>query len=156
LNTSYLLAKRIRHSNISKSNVSARIIKIAILAVTIGIASILIAVFTGRGLQKAISKKTAAFNGHLVISTFENNSSQISINPFKIDEKYFSFLDNLENIQGYQKVAYKAGLIKFNNNYEGIILKGVDSSFNRSIFSEFLIQGRFPNLLKKNSNEIIK
>ena len=70
MNTSYLLAKRIRHSNISKSNVSARIIKIAILAVTIGIASILIAVFTGRGLQKAISKKTAAFNGHLVISTF--------------------------------------------------------------------------------------
>tara|TARA_B110000003_G_scaffold52273_1_gene51820 strand:- start:1277 stop:2518 length:1242 start_codon:yes stop_codon:yes gene_type:complete len=155
LNTSYLLAKRIRHSNISKSNVSARIIKIAILAVTIGIASILVAVVTGRGLQKAISKKTAAFNGHLVISTFENNSSQISLNPFKIDNKFFSVLDSLENIQEYQKVAYKAGLIKFNNNYEGIILKGIDSSFNRSIFSEFLIQGRFPNLLKSNNNEII-
>jgi len=155
LDITYLLAKRIRQSNISKSNVSARIIKIAILAVTIGIASILIAVTTGRGLQKAISNKTAAFNGHLVISTFENNSSQISINPFKIDENYFSVLNGLDNVEHYQKVAYKAGLIKYNDSYEGIVFKGIDSSFNQSIFSEFMIEGRFPDLKKINNSEII-
>ena len=134
MDITYLLANRIRQSNISKSNVSSRIIKIAILAVTIGIASIIISVATGRGLQKAISKKTAAFNGHLVISTFENNTSQISINPFKMDKKYFSVLNDLNNVQDYQKVAYKAGLIKFNDSYEGIVFKGIDSSFNQSIF----------------------
>ena len=155
MDITYLLANRIRQSNISKSNVSSRIIKIAILAVTIGIASIIISVATGRGLQKAISKKTAAFNGHLVISTFENNTSQISINPFKMDKKYFSVLNDLNNVQDYQKVAYKAGLIKFNDSYEGIVFKGVDSSFNQSIFSEFLIEGRFPDLNKINSSEII-
>ena len=155
MDITYLLAKRIRQSNISKSNVSARIIKIAILAVTIGIASILIAVTTGRGLQKAISNKTAAFNGHLVISTFENNSSQISINPFKIDENYFSVLNGLDNVEHYQKVAYKAGLIKYNDSYEGIVFKGIDSSFNQSIFSEFMIEGRFPDLKKINNSEII-
>ena len=155
MDITYLLANRIRQSNISKSNVSSRIIKIAILAVTIGIASIIISVATGRGLQKAISKKTAAFNGHLVISTFENNTSQISINPFKMDKKYFSVLNDLNNVQDYQKVAYKAGLIKFNDSYEGIVFKGIDSSFNQSIFSEFLIEGRFPDLNKINSSEII-
>ena len=155
MDITYLLAKRIRKSNIYKSNVSARIIKIAILAVTIGIASILIAVTTGRGLQKAISNKTAAFNGHLVISTFENNSSQISINPFKIDENYFSVLNGLDNVEHYQKVAYKAGLIKYNDSYEGIVFKGIDSSFNQSIFSEFMIEGRFPDLKKINNSEII-
>ena len=155
MDITYLLANRIRQSNISKSNVSARIIKIAILAVTIGIASILISIAAGRGLQKAISKKTAAFNGHIVISTFENNTSQVSVNPFMLDKQYFKLLNDLNNIYSYQKVAYKAGLIKFVDDYEGIIFKGIDSSFNQSIFSEFLIEGRLPDLDDINSNEII-
>ena len=155
MDITYLLANRIRQSNISKSNVSARIIKIAILAVTIGIASILISIAAGRGLQKAISKKTAAFNGHIVISTFENNTSQVSVNPFTLDKQYFKLLNDLNNIYSYQKVAYKAGLIKFIDDYEGIIFKGIDSSFNQSIFSEFLIEGRLPDLDDINSNEII-
>ena len=155
MDITYLLANRIRQSNISKSNVSARIIKIAILAVTIGIASILISIAAGRGLQKAISEKTAAFNGHIVISTFENNTSQVSVNPFMLDKQYFKLLNDLNNIYSYQKVAYKAGLIKFVDDYEGIIFKGIDSSFNQSIFSEFLIEGRFPDLDDISSNEII-
>ena len=155
MDITYLLANRIRQSNISKSNVSARIIKIAILAVTIGIASILISIAAGRGLQKAISEKTAAFNGHIVISTFENNTSQVSVNPFTLDKQYFKLLNDLNNIYSYQKVAYKAGLIKFIDDYEGIIFKGIDSSFNQSIFSEFLIEGRLPDLDDINSNEII-
>ena len=155
MDITYLLASRIRQTNISKSNVSARIIKIAILAVTIGIATILIAVATGRGLQKTISQKTAAFNGHLTISTFENNTSQLSVNSFKINKDHFSILNELNNIESYQKVAYKAGLLKFDDSYEGIVFKGVDSSFYYPIFSEFIIEGRFPNLSENNSNEII-
>ena len=122
---------------------------------TIGIASILISIAAGRGLQKAISEKTAAFNGHIVISTFENNTSQVSVNPFMLDKQYFKLLNDLNNIYSYQKVAYKAGLIKFVDDYEGIIFKGIDSSFNQSIFSEFLIEGRFPDLDDISSNEII-
>ena len=155
MDITYLLANRIRQTNISKSNVSARIIKIATLAVTIGIATIIIAVATGRGLQKAISQKTAAFNGHLTISTFENNTSQLSVNSFKINKDHFSILNELNSIENYQKVAYKAGLLKFDNSYEGIVFKGVDQSFYYPVFSEFITEGRFPNLSENNSNEII-
>lgn len=155
MDVTHLIAKRIKQTNISKSNVSSRIIKIAVLAVAIGVTSILIALITGRGLQKAIANKTAAFSGHLIISTFENNSSQLSVNPFIIDDNFLSIIDNLNNIKNYQKVAYKAGLIKYKNNFEGIVFKGIDSSFDQSIFSEFLINGRFINLNDLKTKEIV-
>ena len=155
MDVTHLIAKRIKQTNISKSNVSSRIIKIAVLAVAIGVTSILIALITGRGLQKAIANKTAAFSGHLIISTFENNSSQLSLNPFIIDDNFLSIIDNLNSIKNYQKVAYKAGLIKFKNNFEGIVFKGIDSSFHQSIFSEFLINGRFINLNDSKTKEIV-
>ena len=155
MDVTHLIAKRIKQTNISKSNVSSRIIKIAVLAVAIGVTSILIALITGRGLQKAIANKTAAFSGHLIISTFENNSSQLSLNPLIIDDNFLSIIDNSNNIKNYQKVAYKAGLIKFKNNFEGIVFKGIDSSFHQSIFSEFLINGKFINLNDSKTKEIV-
>ena len=154
MDITYLLARRIRQTNISKSNISARIIKIAVLAFTIGITSILVAVVTARGLQKTIAQKTAAFNGHLTVSTFENNNSQLSINSLKIEKDELAIFDNLKNIKSYQNVAYKPGLLKFENNFEGIVLKGVDSSFNYSVFSDFILKGRFPDL-SQNNNEVI-
>ena len=62
-----------------KGSVSVQIIKIAKLAVALGMAMILIAVETGKGLQTEITDKTVAFNGHLVVAPFENSESQISV-----------------------------------------------------------------------------
>ena len=50
--------------NSSKNNVSARIINIATLAVSIGVATILIALSVSKGLQHEIENKTGIFNGH--------------------------------------------------------------------------------------------
>ena len=67
MNLPLFIARRMRLDHMAKGSVSARIIKIAILAVAMGMAMILIAVATGKGLQKDIQNKTAAFNGHLVV-----------------------------------------------------------------------------------------
>ena len=57
----------------NKDTVSVQIIKIAKLAVALGISMILIAVATGKGLQKEIKEKTVAFNAvsytHLTLPT---------------------------------------------------------------------------------------
>ncbi len=70
-----------RDSN--KKSISNRIINIAIIAVSIGITIIIIAISTGKGLQEKIKSKTIAFNGHISITPFENNESQISVLPFQ-------------------------------------------------------------------------
>ena len=73
MNYEFFIAKRIIKAKQYKSSVSATIIKIAIAAIAIGIIMMMVAIATGMGLQKTIQEKVSAFNGHIQISTFDNN-----------------------------------------------------------------------------------
>ena len=57
------------------------------MAVCLGMASIIIALATSKGLQKEIQNKTSVFNGHILVTLFENNESQVSLIPFSDTEK---------------------------------------------------------------------
>lgn len=156
LRVTCLLAKRLKRNNTSTNNISSRIIKVAILALTISVTAIIISIVTGKGLQQVIENKITSFNGNIIISTFDNNNSQLSLNPLEFDEKEKSLLESIENISSFQSVAYKGGLIKYKDNFEGIIFKGVDpKNFNNSSFTEFIVDGRFIDTISTKKNEIL-
>jgi lipoprotein-releasing system permease protein len=138
-----------------KSSVSARIIKIATLAVAMGMAMILIAVATGKGLQKEIKNKTAVFNGHLIVSPFENSESQVSIIPFLDTSELRANIESEAEVIHIQRVAIKAGLLKTDSSFEGVVFKGVDADYEWENLNTFLVEGRFPDLGEKVSNEVV-
>ena len=138
-----------------KGSVSVQIIKIAKLAVALGMSMILIAVSTGKGLQKEIQEKTVAFNGHLVVAPFENSESQISVLPIANDPKILKILNNEDGVTHVHRVALKGGLLKAGDNFEGIIMKGVSQDYQWSKLNSFLVSGNFPVLGDKTSNEIL-
>ena len=144
-----------RSTKLDKGSVSARIIKIAIFAVAIGIATILIAVSTGKGLQKHIENKTAAFNGHIVISPFENSESQISVIPITNNPKVYQLLKNETGVIHVQKVAIKGGLLKSDSDFEGIIYKGVAKDYKWENLNSFLVEGSFPEFTDLPSKQIL-
>ena len=138
-----------------KNNVSARIINIATLAVSIGLATILIAFSVSKGLQHEIENKIGIFNGHILVTLFENNESKISILPINesplIKDKFL----NISNVSRFHPVALKAGILKNKFDFEGILFKGVNSDFDLTSLESFFIRGRFPNLTKDLSKEIL-
>lgn len=144
-----------RGSKHYKSKVSARIINIATLAVCLGMASIIIALATSKGLQKEIQNKTSVFNGHILVTLFENNESQVSLIPFSDTEKLRAQIENENNTKRYHPIALKAGMLKTEADFEGILFKGVSSDFDWSSLDSFLINGRYPNLSNASGNEIL-
>ena len=131
-----------RINNLDKGSVSGRIIKIAILAVAIGITMILIAVSTGKGLQNDIQNKTAAFNGHIVVSPFENSESQISVLPIIDNPDIYKILKNEPGVNHVQRVAIKGGLLKSKSEFEGIFFKGVGDDYKWKNLENFLVDGK--------------
>ena len=149
------LARKMQGHKQYKNTVSRRIINIATLAVTLGIAAILIALSTSRGLQDEIQNKTSAFNGHILVTLFENNESQVSILPFEDNDILRQKISKNENIKQFHPIALKAGMLKNSSNFEGVLFKGVSSDFKWPILEGFLIQGRFPDLSNTISREIL-
>ena len=140
----------------NKNSISNRIINIAIIAVSIGVTIIITAISTGKGLQEKIKSKTVAFNGHISITPFENNESQISVLPFQDDLKLRKTIKKSDGINIINSVAFDGVILKNKNDFEGGLFKGVDYNYNWDAIKEFLVEGNYPKINKKNiSNEII-
>ena len=155
MNIALFFARKMQGHKQYKNTVSARIINIATLAVCLGISAILIAMSTSKGLQKEIQNKTSVFNGHILITLFENNESQVSVLPFEDTDSLRQKIIENKNIKRFHSIAIKPGMLKNKSHFEGVVFKGVSSNFDWSSLDTFLTEGRFPDLSNRISKEIL-
>lgn len=146
MNLEYFIARRLISTKGSKSSISAPIIKIAIAAIAIGMIMMIIAMATGFGLQQKIREKISVFSGHIVISNFDDNQSQVTTNPISMKQDFYPAFKNIEGIDHIQPVATKAGIIRTETAFEGIIFKGVDHRYRWKNFEEYLVAGELPKM----------
>ena len=155
MNLEYFIAKRLSKAKNHKSSISAPIIKIAITAIAIGVVMMILSVATGVGLQDKIREKISAFNGHVIISNFDDNQSEVSVEPISIQQEFYPKFTSVKGIKHIQAVAAKGGIIRTEESVEGIIYKGVGREYKWDYMQEYLLQGRIPNLKQGISNEVV-
>ena len=148
----YFIAKRLITAKDHKSSISAPIIKIAITAIALGMIMMIVSIATGIGLQQKIRQKVSAFNGHIMISGYNDNNSDVSTTPISIHQNFYPNFKNVDGITHVQAVASKAGIIRTESAFEGIIFKGVGKEYQIDNLKEYLVKGRLPNF-KANLNE---
>lgn len=115
----------------------------------------IVSVATGIGLQQKIREKLAAFSGHIVISNYDDNQSQVSTKPISINQDFYPKFKNIDGILHIQAIASKAGIIRTESNFEGIIFKGVGKDYDWNNLKEYLVQGKLPNLLGDLNNQTL-
>jgi lipoprotein-releasing system permease protein len=155
LNLEYFIAKRLIKGKEHKISISAPIIKIAIAAIALGVIMMLIAIATGVGLKHKIREKVAAFNGHIQIYNFDNNVSDVSVVPVSLNQDFYPEFTDVDGISHIQAVASKAGIIRTEDTFEGIIAKGVGKDYNWEVFSEYLQDGRLPDFKGELNTEVL-
>lgn len=151
----YFIAKRLITTKNYKSSISAPIIKIAIAAIAIGMVMMIVSVATGIGLQQKIRQKVSAFNGHVIISNYDDNQSEVSVEPISTNQKFYPKFEGVEGVSHIQAVATKAGIIRTENAFEGIVFKGVGKDFQWENLQEYIVNGRIPNLKANLNPEVI-
>jgi len=155
LNFELFIAKRIISNKSYKSSVSAPIIKIGIAAIAIGIIVMLIAIATGFGLQQKIRDKVVAFNGHIEITNYDTNASDESQQPISKTQDFYPKFTAVDGVEHIQAVATKFAVIRTEENFEGVVVKGVGADYNWRYFKEFLVAGRLPDFSGKRNEEIL-
>ena len=156
MNFEYFIARRIAAHKDYKSSISAPIIKIAILAISLGMITMLISVATSVGLQKKIKEKVSAFNGDLIITNFDTNNSDDSQAPISMQQDFYPDFTISDNVSHIQITASKGAVIRTQTDFEGIIVKGVGPDYNWSYFKDFLTQGVVPTYdTPQMSNQVL-
>lgn len=155
MNFEFFIVKRLIGGKDHKSSISAPIIKIAITAIAIGVVMMLVSFATGLGLQEKIREKIAAFNGHINISNYDNNSSQVSLTPVAIDQDFYPEFNSVAGVEHVQAVATKFGIIRTATDFEGVVVKGVGSDYDWDYFKDFLVKGSLPNFNSELNDEVL-
>ena len=155
MNLERFIAKRLIGSKSYKSSISAPIIKIAIVAIAVGVIMMLIAFATGLGLQNKIRDKISAFNGHITISNFDNNNAKVSLKPISKNQDFYPEFKSVNGITHVQGVAFKAGVIRTEDDFEGVVIKGLDTDYNWDVFKDYVVQGRLPNYKESLNDEVL-
>jgi len=155
LNYELFIAKRIIASKQYKSSISSPIIKIAIIAISLGIVIMMIAISTGIGLQQKIREKLSGFNGHIQITNYDTNNSEITLEPISKNQDFYPEFTSINNIENVQIYATKAGIIRTETDFEGIIFKGIADDYDWTFFKEYLVEGSLPSFTDEVSNEVL-
>ena len=155
MNLEYFIAKRLITAKDYKSSISAPIIKIAISAIAIGMIMMIVSVATGIGLQQKIREKISAFNGHIIISNYDNNSSEVTLVPISKKQNFYPKFTSVKGLNHVQAIATKAGIIRTETAFEGIILKGVGKDYQWKNINEYLISGKLPDFSQDLNQEVV-
>ena len=155
MNLEYFIAKRLISAKDYKSSISAPIIKIAISAIAIGMIMMIVSVATGIGLQQKIREKVSAFNGHIIISNYDNNQSEVTLTPISKKQDFYPKFTSVPAVEHIQAIASKAGIIRTETAFEGIIFKGVGNDYKWDNIKEYIIEGRIPNVKGDLNEEVV-
>ncbi|MFA7448691.1 MAG: FtsX-like permease family protein [Weeksellaceae bacterium] len=155
MNFTWWFAKRIAIGKSSKNNLSTTIIRIGQIAVAIGIMVALITLSTGIGARKGIKQKLADFNGHITIKPYNSNLS-FNSDSVSLNQSFYPEFKEIPEITHVQAIATLSGIIRTEDNFSGIVLKGVGTDFDVKRFEPYLIKGEFPHIQKDSlSSEVL-
>lgn len=155
MNFSYFIAKRVAFNK--QKTFSSFIIKLSVTATALSVAAMIITMAFVNGFQQTVSQKVFSFWGHIRAQHFEVNKSLVSEEtPIFPNDTVVKRLQQINSIAKIQPFATKSAVIEKQKNIEGILLKGIDETYDSTALEKFMQQGRWLNFADSlYSKEII-
>ncbi|MDB4921388.1 MAG: transporter permease [Mucilaginibacter sp.] len=135
----YFIANRITFK--SKRTFSKLIVRIAIIGIMLGLGVMILTLTIVRGFKQEIREKIRGFSGDIQVIKFDLNNS-FENSPFAADNDFVKKALTVNNINTITPFAMKPGIIKTRTEIEGVVLKGVDKTYNWAFFKKNLITGK--------------
>src|SRR5690554_5344510 len=162
VNKIYYIAKKIHKGNSEDKKVSQPITQIARLSIILAMAINIITLAVVTGFQNEVKDKVIGFGSHATIVKAGENSTFESA-PIIFNDSLASAVKEIEGVKNIQPFAYKPALLQSDpdtNRYEvngidtfqvqqeihGIVMKGVDASYDWTFFKKHMVEGNVPNV----------
>ena len=143
MNFPLFIARKINGNEDKGRKVSKPAIRIATLGVAIGLAVMIVSVCVVLGFKHTIRDKVVGFGSHITVANF--NSFQRSENyPIVVNDSLKRALMQTQGVHHVQRYAYTQGILKTDDDFLGVMLKGVGSDFDSTFIHQNMVAGSIP------------
>lgn len=154
MNFPLFIARRIYQGDQTRKQVSKPAMRIATLGVAIGLAVMIVSVSVVIGFKHSIRDKVVGFGSHIQITNFLSLQSQQQ-HPVAIGDSMIQVLNKLEGVEHVQRFILKQGILKTDEEFLGVVFKGVGPEFDSTFIASNLVEGNIPSFSDKESGNKI-
>ena len=143
MNLPLFIAQRIHSDKGDRRKVSRPAIRIATIGVAIGLAVMIITVSVVMGFKHTIRDKVIGFGSHIQVENLLSVNSAESY-PICINDSMMNVLNSIDGIRHVQRFALTQGILKTEEDFLGVVFKGVGPEFDPSFLKNNLVEGEIP------------
>lgn len=149
------ITKKIYKSLGSSGKISSLAGVISVAGITLGITVILISFAIILGFKGEIKNKIYGFCSDLRLTSLDYSTSY-ETSPVIVNDSAFNAIASVPGVKHVQRYSTKPGMIKTADNFDGVVLKGVDSNYDFNYLESVMIEGTVPDYSQNGAeNDII-
>ena len=142
MNLPFYIAKRIYSDQGDRRKVSRPAIRIATIGVAIGLAVMIVTVSVVLGFKHTIRDKVVGFGSHIQVMNVRAAYDPDS--PVCLDSAALRGMEAISGIAHAQRFAGTQGILKTDDDFLGVTLKGLGPEYDTRFLRENLIEGDLP------------
>jgi lipoprotein-releasing system permease protein len=152
---SFFIAKHIYRGSEKGKRASKPAILIAMIGIAIGLAVMLVSVAVVIGFKGEVRNKVIGFGSHIIISNMDDARSY-EVRPIVVNDSLLAELSDYKQVKHIQRYSTKPGIIKTDDAFQGMVLKGVGPEFDPTFLKQYLVAGTVPNFSDSTStNQVL-
>ena len=144
MNLPLFIARRIYGDEGDRRKVSRPAIRIATAGVAVGLAVMIITVAVVLGFKHTIRDKVIGFGSHIQVQNILSISNTNEAYGVCVDDSLTAVLQAIPGVRHVQRYAYTQGILKTEEDFLGIVFKGVGQEFDRDFIERSLVEGELP------------
>ncbi|MEA5006377.1 MAG: ABC transporter permease [Rikenellaceae bacterium] len=117
---------------------------IAQISVVISFLVIISSIVISDGFRYEIKSKASGFSGDILLKSpgVEYNSN---IYPISDNFSFKNEILSIPDVKSINSYAYRSGMIKYNDQIQGVVIKGVNARYDWNFFKSILSEGSLPD-----------
>lgn len=126
-------------------------IRIATVGVAIGLAVMIVTVSVVLGFKHSIRDKVVGFGSHIQIHNVMTYSGGTQ-HPICVDDSLTKAINGIEGVANAQRFTMTQGILKTDDDFLGVMFKGIGPEYNTSFLKTHLIEGEIPQFSDSTSH----
>ena len=146
MSLSLFIARRIYGSSAPQdARVSRPAVTIAMIGIAIGLVVMMLSVAIALGFKQEVRDKVIGFGSHIQVANFTRTDVYETRPVVGSDSIRQVIRQASPGVEHIQRFAIKPGMLKTDDNFQGIILKGIAQEYDTTFLANHLVEGRIPH-----------